>query len=309
MRTQRAAFACFAFGLSAALSASLSLAPAHAETAGTVSGALMLDDQPTPLTHAYVIEVNELPEMQFGDGPSRYLTLLLVDRPLPEGRRPSDMTAHQLSFEGALRGIGLDINAETGEVMSGRTLLPAAERPQFFSVVTINAEPMVVLENWKEADGRLSGHLRTPEPMEVVNFDGTEAGPSSFTFEATFDAAILMAPKVTETLEGDAARQGPQAAALQRFIEAIAAKDMAAIKEAVAADDPMREMLTAEDVEMMHAMMLDGGQRKPEDMLALLTKVYVYDNGSAVVVLKHSDTETSTFPLTQDDGAWKMGQP
>lgn len=306
MHAQRAAVACLAFGLSAALS----LPPAQAQTAGAVEGALMLDDQPTPLTHAYVIEVNELPEMRFGDGPSRYLTLLLVDRPLPEGRKPSDMTAHQLSFEGALRGVGLDINAETGEVMSGRTLLPAAERPQFFSVVTINSEPMVVLENWKEADGRLSGHLRTPEPMEVVNFDGSAGGPTSFTFEATFDAAIIMAPKVTQTLEGDAARQGPQAAALQSFMEAIAAKDMEAIRESVADDDPMREMLTAEDVEMMHTMMLDEGRRKPEDLLALITRVYVYDNGSAVAVLKHSDTETSTFPLTQQaNGGWKMGQP
>jgi hypothetical protein len=247
--------------------------------------------------------------MQFGDGPSRYLTLLLVDRPLPEGRKPSDMTAHQLSFEGALRGIGLDINAETGEVMSGRTLLPQEERPQFFTVITMNTEPMVVLENWAEADGRLKGHLRTPEPMEVVNFDGSEGGPNSFTFEATFDAAIIMAPKVTETLEGDAARQGPYVDALGRFLEAIAAKDMAAIKDAVAADDPMREMMTADDVEMMNSMMFEDGQRQPADLLALITKIYVFDNGTAVAVLQHSDTETSTFPLKQDNGIWKLGQP
>jgi hypothetical protein len=294
--------------LVAAAFASASL-PASADQAGTVQGALTLDDRPTPLTHAYVVEINELPEMQFGEGPARYLKLLLTDRPFPEGRRPSDMAAHQLAFEGALRGVGLDINAETGEVMSGRTLLPQAEGPQFFTVVTMNTEPMVVLEDWAEADGRLHGHVRTSEPMEVVNFDGDPNLPATFAFDATFDAAIIAAPKLVETLEGDQARQGPHAAAVQRFMEAIASKDLAAIKDAVATGDPMRDQLTAEDVEMMHGMMLEGGQRQPADLIALLTKVYVFDNESAVVVLRHGETETSTFPLKQDNGTWKMGQP
>jgi hypothetical protein len=287
----------------------LASSSALADMAGTADGTLNLDDQPTPLTHAYVIEVNELPEMHFGEGPTRYLRLLLTDRPFPEGRKPTDMAAHQLSFEGALRGIGLEINTDTGEVMSGRTLLPQAERPQFFTVVTMNAEPMVVLEDWAEADGRLRGHLRTPEPLEVVNFDGSAGGPTAFTFDATFDAAIIAAPKLVETLEGDAARQSPQASAVLRFIEAIASKDLAAIKDAVATGDPMREVLTAEDVEMMNSMMLEDGQKQPADVVAVLSKVYVFDNDSAVVVLKHSETETSTFPLARDSGTWKMGEP
>jgi hypothetical protein len=277
--------------------------------AGTADGALKLDDQPTALTHAYVIEVNEIPEMHFGDGPTRYLSIMLTDRPFPDGQKPSEMTAHQLSFTGNLRGVGLDVDPATGEVMNGRTLLPQAEGPQFFTVITLGAEPMVMLEDWAEAEGRLHGHVRTPEPMEVVNFDGDPNLPNAFTFEATFDAEIIAAPKLTETLEGDAARQGPHAEALGRFLEAIAAKDMAAIKDAVATGDPMRDQVTAEDIEMMNSMMFEDGQKQPADILAALTKIYLFDDGTAVDVLQHGENETSTFPLAQDSGTWKMGRP
>lgn len=289
--------------------ASLATATAWADMAGTADGALKLDDQPTALTHAYVIEVNEIPEMHFGDGPTRYLSVMLTDRPFPDGQKPSEMTAHQLSFTGNLRGVGLDVDPATGEVMNGRTLLPQAEGPQFFTVITMGAEPMVMLEDWAEAEGRLHGHVRTPEPMEVVNFDGDPNLPNAFTFEATFDAEIIAAPKLTETLEGDAARQGPHAEALGRFLEAIAAKDMAAIKDAVATGDPMRDQVTAEDIEMMNSMMFEDGQKQPADILAALTKIYLFDDGTAVVVLQHGENETSTFPLAQDSGTWKMGRP
>jgi hypothetical protein len=287
--------------------ASLATAMAWADMAGTADGALKLDDQPTALTHAYVIEVNEIPEMHFGEGPTRYLKLLLTDRPFPEGRKPSGMAANQLSVEGALRGVGLDIDTETGAVMSGYTMLPETERPQFFTVITMNTEPMVVLEDWAETDGRLHGHVRTPEPLDVFNFDGGAGGPTSFTFEATFDAAVIAAPKVVETLEGDAAAQSPQAAALRSFIEAIASRDLAAIKETVATGDPMREEVTAENVDMMNNMMFEGG-KQPADVLALLTKIYVFDDDVAVAVLQHGENETSTFPLMQDNGTWKMGR-
>jgi len=143
----------------------------------------------------------------------------------------------------------------------------------------------------------------------VVNFEGDPNLPKAFTFEATFDAGIIAAPKVTETLEGDAARQGPQVEALKRFLEAVAAKDMAAIKDAVATGDPMREQVTADDIEMMSSMMFEDGQKQPADILAALTKIYLFDNGTAIAVLQHSETETSTFPLADDNGTWKMGQP
>ncbi len=308
MAALRLAFASVLAALAAGILLPTLAAPARADMAGTAEGALMLDDRPTALTHAYVIEVSEIPEMQFGDGPARTYSVLLTDRPFPDGQTPSDMAAHRLSFEGNLRGIGFEVNPETGEVSSGRTLLPEAEGPQFFTVITMNALPMVVLEDWAEADGHLRGHVRTPEPMDVVNFDGDPDLPAAFTFDATFDAAIIRAPQLVETLEGDAARQGPHAAAVLRFVEAIAAKDMAAIRDAVAAGDPMLDQLTEGDLEMMNSMMLEDGQMQPADMVALVTKVYVFDNASAVVVLQHSDTETSTFPLAQDGDGWKIGQ-
>jgi hypothetical protein len=284
--------------------AAAAISPAWADMA---DGALQLDDQPTALTHAYVIEVNEIPEMHFGEGPTRYLSVMLTDRPFPDGQKPSEMTAHQLSFTGSLRGIGFDVDPATGEVMSGRTLLPEAERPQYFTVITMGAEPMVVLEDWAEADGRLHGHVRTPEPLEVVNFDGGP-GPTAFTFEANFEATIIPAPKVTGTLDGAAATESPQAEALRRFVEAIASRDLEQIKAALATGDPMRESLTTEDVEMMNSMMFGDGS-DAAGVLADLTKVYVFDDGSAVVVLQHGDSGTTTFPMADDNGTWKMGQP
>lgn len=55
-------------------------------------------------------------------------------------------------------------------------------------------------------------------------------------------------------------------------------------------------------------MMLEDGQMQPADIVALLTKVYVFDNASAVVVLQHRETETSTFPPARDGDGWKIGQ-
>lgn len=311
MRAAGRAFASAALWLNLCLgAAALALCPAaaRADMAGTAEGALNLDDSPTALVHAYVVEEIEIPEMQFGDGPARTYNVLLTDRPFPEGFKPSGMAAHHLSFEGRLRGVGFEVDPETGAVMSGRTLLPAAEGPQFFTVIAMGTEPMVVLENWAEAGDRLRGHVRTPEPLEVVNFDGDPNLPAAFTFAATFDAAILRAPKLVETLEGDAARSSAQLSGLRRFIDAIAARDLEAIKAAVAAGDPMAEALTAEDVEMMNAMMFDSAENT-DGVLANLSKVYVFDNGSAVVVLQHGEGGTTTFPLRDDGGTWKMGQP
>ena len=307
VRAQPIAFARVAAGLSAALTLLGPAAPALADPVGAADGALKLDDQPTAFAHAYVFEVDELPEMSFGDGPTRYYTVLLTDRPLPADLRPSEMLAIQLAFEGKLRGVGVDIDPTTGAVMSGRTMLPAEAHPQFFTVITMGDQPMVVLAEGTEAEGRFSGHVRTPEPMEVVNFQGTP-GPTAFTFEARFDAPIVRAPRVREELAGAAAKQSEQAGALRRFVEAIAGKDMAAIKDTLAEGDPMRETLTTQDVEMMNGMLFSEAPG-PDEVLAKLSKVYVFDNDTAVVVLTYSPESVSTFPMAFRGGAWKMGQP
>lgn len=295
--------------IAALVAAAMLIAPPAglADEPGTADGALMLDDRPTALTHAYVIEVKELPEMHFGVGPMRYLKLLLTDRPFPDGQTPSDMLAHRLSFDGALRGVGFDIDSETGAVMSGRTLLPQEERPQFFSVVTLDTEPMVVLEDWAEAAGRLRGRVRTPAPLEVVNFDGAPGGPASFTVAATFDAPIVPAPVLAETIQGDAAKASPQAAIVRKFVRGVADGDAEAVRSVITADHPMQEMLTAEGLQQVRDMMV--GAQDPDAFLQQLSKVYVYDSGQAVVVFQSDTGGASTFPVVQRDGAWLMDMP
>lgn len=306
MRAWRSVSICLAGGV-AAIAMLLSIAPAAADPAGSASGTLRLDDQPTALTHAYVIEVNELPEMRFGDGPARYLTVLLTDRELPAERKPSELWAIQLSFEGGLRGVGVKIDPQTGAVMSGRTLLPQDELPQYFTVITMGPAPMVVLEGWAAAEGSVRGHLRTPEPMEVVNFED-RPGPAAFTFESDFEAEIIPAPKLVEELSGDAARQSPPAAALHRFAAAIATRDLAAVKETMAEGDAMRERVTAEDIEGMNAMLFQTAS-DPDGVLAEVSKIYLFDNDTAVAVISRGEDGATTFPLAAVDGDWKLGQP
>jgi hypothetical protein len=270
---------------------------------GTADGSLRLDMAPTELTHAYALEVVELPEMRMQDWPERTITLILTDRPLPEGKRMDDMAATQLAIDGQMRGLVLEIDPATGQVRSGRTLLPQEELPQFFSVA--GDPPEVALVGFAEdkEKGRIAGKVKTTAPMEVVNFDN-KPGPKTFTFNVMFDASVVPAPKLVATIEGDKAKASEQGQALKRFLEAVAAGDPDALKAAVTRDHPALTMLNPEGmVQIKEMLFTDGGS--VDELYGKLVKVYVFDNG-ATALLRHTDG-WSSFPLALEDGKWKLG--
>ena len=289
--------------LAAALLAGGAMSSAKAAETGTADGTLRLDKAQTVLTHAYALEVVELPEMRMQDWPERTITLILTDRPLPEGQRVDDMTATQLAVDGQMRGLVLEIDPATGQVRSGRTLLPQEELPQFFSVA--GDPPEVALVGFAEdkAKGRISGKVKTTAPMEVVNFDN-KPGPKSFTFNVMFDSSVVAAPKLVETLEGDKAKASEQGQALKRFLEAVAAGDADALKAAVTKDHPALTMLNPEGMAQIKEMIFtDGGS--VDEIYGKLVKVYVFENG-ATALLRHTDG-WSSYPLALEGGKWKLG--
>jgi len=276
---------------------------AKAAEPGTADGSLRLDKAQTVLTHAYALEVVELPEMRMQDWPERTITLILTDRPLPEGKRMDDMAATQLAVDGQMRGLVLEIDPATGQVRSGRTLLPQDELPQFFSVAGDPPEVALVGFALDKAKGRISGKVKTTAPMEVVNFDN-KPGPKTFTFNVMFDTSVVPAPKLVETIEGDKAKASEQGQALKRFLEAVAAGDADALKGAVIKDHPALTMLNPEGMAQIKEMLFtDGGS--VDELYGKLVKVYVFDNG-ATALLRQTDG-WSSFPLALEDGKWKLG--
>ena len=276
---------------------------AKAAEPGTADGSLRLDKAQTVLTHAYALEVVELPEMRMQDWPERTITLILTDRPLPEGKRMDDMAATQLAVDGQMRGLVLEIDPATGQVRSGRTLLLQDELPQFFSVAGDPPEVALVGFALDKAKGRISGKVKTTAPMEVVNFDN-KPGPKTFTFNVMFDTSVVPAPKLVETIEGDKAKASEQGQALKRFLEAVAAGDADALKGAVIKDHPALTMLNPEGMAQIKEMLFtDGGS--VDELYGKLVKVYVFDNG-ATALLRQTDG-WSSFPLALEDGKWKLG--
>jgi hypothetical protein len=294
---------CASVTLAMALVAGSFLSPAVAAEAGEADGSLRLDKAPTALTHAYAFEVVDLPEMRMEDWPERTITLLLTDRPMPEGGRVDDMAAMELAYNGQMRGLVIEIDPATGKVRSGRTLLPQEELPQFFSVA--GDPPEVELAGFAEdkAKGTITGKVKTTSPMEVVNFDN-KPGPKSYTFNIMFNASVVPAPKLTATIEGDQAKASAQGQALKQFLEAVAAGDPDALKAIVTKDHPALTMLNPEGMAQIKEMIfLEGGT--VDDIYGKLVKVYVFEN-SATALLRHTDG-WSSYPLALEDGTWKLG--
>ncbi|MFZ5792594.1 MAG: hypothetical protein ACOY3L_18030 [Pseudomonadota bacterium] len=296
---------CAAIAL-ALVAATVPLCPAAgAGEPGRAEGTLTLDRASVALTHVYAREILEIPEMRYPDWPARTITVILTDRPMPQNHRVSYTLAVELSFAGQMRGLMLEIDPATRTVRSGRTLVPDAERPQFFTV--IGDPPMVALEGFAEdgAAGIVTARAWTRQPMEVVSFDD-QPGPKSFTFDVSFTARIMPAPKLLETLEGEAAKASAPGQALKRFLEAVAAADPAAIRAAVISDHPALAMLDPGGLAQLKEMVLTGGA-SPDAAYGRLAKVYVYENG-ATVLLKEAEG-WSSYLVAREDGTWKLGGP
>lgn len=268
---------------------------------GKADGTLRLDKAPTSLTQAYALEVVEIPEMRMPNAPERTITLILTDRPLPQGVRVDDMSAMEQAYNGQLRGLVIEIDPAAKTVVSGRTLIPQDELPQYFSLSGDSSG--VELAGFAEDKGTITGKLKTTAPMEVVNFD-SKPGPKTYSFNVVFNAAVLPAPKLTTTIEGDQAKASEQGQTLKRFLQAVSDGNPDALKAIVTKDHPARAMLNPEGMGQIKEMIFADGN-SVEGIYALLTKIYVYGQ-TATVLLRHPDG-WSSYPLALEDGKWKMG--
>jgi hypothetical protein len=293
--------ACLAFAV--ALLAGNGSMPAFAAGTGKAAGIFRLDKAPTALTQAYAIEVVELPEMRAQDAPERSIMLILSDRPLPDGHRVDDMTAMEQAYRGELRGLALDNDPSAGKVLSGRTLIPQEEAPQFF---TLAGDPSsVALDGFVEdkAKGTVAGKVRTTSPMTVMS-PGGQPSPKTYEFDVAFSAPVIPAPTLTATLEDDKAKASEPAQTLKRFLQAVDAKDPNAIRATVTRDHPTLGMLDPAGLGSLKTMIFADGD-SVEELYAMVTKVYVFKN-TATVLLRHPDG-WSSYPLALENGKWKMG--
>ena len=268
---------------------------------GKADGTLRLDKAPTNLIQAYAVEVVEIPEMRMPNSPERTITLILTDRPLPG--RVDDMSAMEQAYNGQLRGLVIEIDPAAKTVVSGRTLVPQEELPQFFSMSGDSSGVELAGFTEDKAKGTITGKIKTTAPMEVVNFDN-KPGPQTFSFNVVFNAALLPAPKLTATIEGDQAKASEQGQTLKRFLQAVSDGNPDALKAVVTKDHPALSMLNPEGMGQIKEMIFADGNNV-EGIYGLLTKIYVYGQ-TATALLRHPDG-WSSYPLALEDGKWKMG--
>jgi hypothetical protein len=281
--------------------AGLALAPALAADVGTAAGALVFDDQAVHLAKAYAREEHVIPELDVGD-PNPQIAVILVDRELPDAATRSELTLVQLASTEAVVGLVLEIDPATGNVFAGKSFLPEGGTPQFFTQTP--GSEKVANDGFKFSAGRASGHIHTFQPVDAIDQDGTVAG--SYSFDATFDAPVVPAPKLLSTLAGDQARASDPARAIHRYLEAVARGDLATIRASLAKDHPFAAMVTAENLPGMKQEVL-GPYADASAMMADLQKAYIY-KAEAQLFFKGAQGGT-VMPMVLEDGVWKISTP
>lgn len=279
----------------------LMLLPGSAAEAGNAAGALNVGDRTVRLTTAYAREEREIPELNVGD-PDPHIVVILVDHALPEAATRSELALVQLASTGDVAGLVVDIDPTNGNIFAGKSFLPQGGNPQFFFQTP--GSNSFTSDNFKFAAGHASGHVRTSQPVDATNPDGTTWG--SYSFDATFDAAVVPAPALLAALTGDRARASDPARAIRRYLEALARGDLAAIKASLASDHPLAAMVTADNLPQLKQEVL-GPYADAAGMMANLQKVYLYQ-AQAELFFKGTAGGT-VLPMVLEGGAWKISTP
>ena len=275
--------------------------PALAGDGGTAAGTLTRDGQAVKLTKAYARELHVIPELDVGN-PNPQIVVILVDCALPQTATRSELALVQLASTGAIVGLLVEIDPATGDLFAGKSFLPQGGNPQFFTQSPGSGN--FASNGFKLAAGHASGHVHTTQPVDVTNPDGTTAG--SYSFDATFDAPVVPAPKLLATLAGDQARASDPARAIRRYIDAVAKGDLAGIKASLAADHPFAAMVTAENLPDMKQEIL-GPYADATAMMADLQKAYIYLS-DAELFFKGAQGGT-VMPMVLETGVWKVSTP
>ena len=159
--------------------------PSAAQESGAAQGALMLGQENIPLTHVYAREVQQLPELALEGRPLHQISVIVTDRPIPDNMPKTSFAMSQMASAGQIRGLSIDLDAETGAILGGNAYLGAEYFPQFFSQT--GGSDYFQVEGFSFAGGELKARLRAAEPQDLL---GSESGVSTYGFDATVTAAV-----------------------------------------------------------------------------------------------------------------------
>ncbi len=274
---------------------------AAAQESGAVRGAVTLGQEQIPLTHVYAREVQQLPEMALEGRPMHQIAVIVSDRPIPDNMPKTSFSMSQMAAAGQIRGLTFDLDAETGAILGGNAYLGAEYFPQFFSQT--GGSDYFQVEGFSFAGGELKARMRSAEPQDLL---GSESAATTYGFDTTVTVPVAPAPKLLQTLEGDAAQKSEQRAAFKKFLDALAAGDVAAAKAGIVANHPGQQMMTAEGLPQVKIMLL-AGYSDADAFLADLKKVFLYET-RAILFFSAADGSSSTsMTMAREDGAWKLG--
>ena len=232
---------------------------ASAQTSGTATGTLTVNGRATKLSHAQALETQD-----YTLGADRKLVqvtvikVFLSDTPIEDQEDHFDLGVR--GKEGKLHGLQVTISKE-GEPLSGALYHKAFQNGALsMSLGGALFEPNVF------NDKTVSGKVRMEKPME---FSGV-----TFDFDVTFSAPVQQEPK--PTVEGPAAADTGPGKAVQEFLRATGAKDVAALKRILRKE--FAEMLEKPEGQETVMAMLD--QFYAADELKQMKIVRVFDFGN-----------------------------
>ena len=266
-----------------------------------VSGWLDGRGERVPLEHVFAV-VGE--DLRKGKGVPR-LEVFLSNEPVPDELRKATgewaFWASQQSREGSLRGLVLYIDAETGEWNSGQYL--STNGLSFYSQTVSSPElSNLVFTPEEVAGGILGGTVSMKKPWE-----GFSASGGDWRVEARFRCAVTVPEPISDSFEGDEARESEPYEALEAYFQACLTRDLAAIRGTMASSmHASLDEMAAQDKDGALTMM----EQMAEATLKMPAVKVVVRGASADIEFSDPGEEFSTESMgaVLEDGVWKMGR-
>jgi ankyrin repeat protein len=253
---------------------------------GKAEGTFTVGDETTPLSYAYAVA-----EKGSFDPKKEDIVLILSDVPLDAEAIEKWSVRSRMAEEGRLHAVELRIDAKK-QVIGGDLRHPGS------GMTSVSVTGMHVFEP-KLFDGRtVSGKASVKKPTDLF-------GKTTFEYSASFEANVYRKPKrVPASAEQKAAAgKSLQAKAYRAYEAALAAGDLAALKETVVAE-LARQMEEPEAATMLEMMKL----ARPTDVT--FERVSVTGGKATLHAVGKQDTGAArgTIELLREGGAWKVGK-
>jgi hypothetical protein len=265
-----------------------------------VSGTLDGRGESVFLEHVFAV----LGEDRHEGGRVPRLDVFLSNEPVPdELRRATEdwvFWASEQSREGSLRGIILYIDAETGEWNNGQYL--STNGLSFYSESGTSPElRSLVFTPEEAADGILGGTVSMTKPWEGISGSGGD-----WSVEARFRCAVTVPESITDSLEGDEARQCEPYKAVEAYLQACLTRDLAAIRRTMASSMlASLDEMAAQDEDAALTML----EQMAEATFRMPAVRVVVRGTSADIEFSDPGEEytAETIGALREDGVWKMG--